>query len=165
MIQLGGFMTQLTINPQRYTKTLDKVMDTQLRQGARAWLRAVLVKVPVWTGMSRGSLRPLGAFLRVAVPITPKVTRSGMGPDEGAKRSSFKFGKEGTEYFFSFDEQVAHYTINEFFNVSPPLNLITPGPYGSFEAGAEAFQDYIETELPKRLPRFEEIITTKIIRV
>ncbi len=75
MIELKGFFTKLTLDPGRYTKTLDKSMNVQLRQAARAWLRAVILKVPVWTGMSRGSLRPLGAFLRVAVPISPVASR------------------------------------------------------------------------------------------
>lgn len=163
MIDLGGFGTLLTLDPQRYTKTLDKTMEVQLRQAARAWLRAVIVKVPVWTGMSRGSLIPLGAFLRVKIPITPVASKPGMGPLAGSLRSSFNFTKRGTSYSFEFDESVAHYTINEFFDVSHTIKLITPGPYNSFRFGAAAFQAYVTNELPKRLPRVEDVIVTKRI--
>jgi len=165
LIELKGFFTKLTLDPGRYTKTLDKSMNVQLRQAARAWLRAVILKVPVWTGMSRGSLRPLGAFLRVAVPISPVASRKNYGIQAGANASAFKFSKEGTKYIFEFDEGVLHYTINEFYNVKPPINLITPGPYGSFKAGELAFQTYVTDVLPGRLPRLEDIITTNRIVV
>lgn len=165
MFRVKGFFTTLTLNPQRYTKTLDGIMDVQLRQAARLWLRAVILKVPVWTGTSMGSLKPLGAFLRVAIPISPVAKRSGMGPEVGASKSTFTFGKQGTKYIFEFNEGVLHYTINEFFNVSPPIHLKTPGPYDSFKAGNEAFQAYIANELPKRLPRIEEVLTTQRVEI
>jgi len=165
MIKLEGFSTALFIDINRFTKTLDAAMDVQLRQAARAWLRAVILKVPVWTGMSRGSLKPLGSFLRVKVPISPKAVRKGMGPGVGATQSAFKFGKEGNKYIFEFDEQVMQYTINEFFNVRPPINLITPGPYGSFNAGADAFEKYVQNEMPGRLPRPEQATVTRRVNL
>jgi len=160
MIQLHGFYTRFTIDVQKYTKTLDAAMDVQMRQAARAWLRAVITKVPIWTGMAQGSLRPLGTFLKVAIPITPVAFRKGMGPDAGAAKSSFVFKKEGNKYIFRFTEGVAHYTINEFYDV-PNVKLRTPGPWRSFKEGELAWDDYIQNELPKRLPKLEMFIVQK----
>jgi hypothetical protein len=165
MIQLKGFLAHLTLDPQRYTKTLDKYMEVQMRQAAREWLRAVIQKVPVWTGMSRGSLKPLGAFLRVAIPISPVEFRKGMGPEAGARRSTFFFGRKNTKYKFYFNENVLHYTMNEFFNVNPPIHLIHPGQWHSFEAGEDAFEAYVKDVLPGRLPKFEDVIFKKVIRM
>jgi len=165
MIQARGFFATLSIDIGRYTKTLDQTMDVQMRQAARAWLRAVILKVPVWTGMSRGSFKPLGAFLRVAIPISPVATRSGMGPDAGASLSSFSFGKEGTKYIFEFEDNVPHYAINEFYNVRPPINLITPGPYGSFKAGQDAWDQYVTQVMPSKFPRPEEFIRQRRIQI
>jgi hypothetical protein len=165
VIKLKGFLTHLTMDVQRYTKTLDANMEIQTRQAARAWLRAVIEKVPVWTGMARGSLKPIGGFLKIAIPISPVAVRKGMGPAAGASRSTFFFGKSGTKYQFRFNENVLHYAINEFFDVNPPIHLTHPGEWHSFEAGAKAWQDYIENVLPGRLPKFEDIIVKKVIRI
>lgn len=166
MFQLGGFMQELSISVNRYTKTLDETMQVQLRQAARAWLRAVLVAVPVWTGTARGSLKPLGAYLRVAVPISPIAFRRGKGPEIGAGQSSFTFGtpKPGL-YTFEFNEQVAHYLINEFNDVSEHIHLTHPTPWESFQRGEEAFQKYVDDVLPGRLPRIEDFISQKQIKI
>jgi hypothetical protein len=168
MFEIRGVFSELHLDVGRFTKTLDATMEIQLRQAARAWLRAVIVKVPVWTGMSVGSFIPLGAFLRVKIPIVPSASpfaqaaiRQGRTAAAGAAASTFEFRKEGHKYIFEFDEGVPSYAINEYFNVKPPINLITPGPYGSFRAGEQAFQDYVTNEIPKRLPRIENIVVTK----
>lgn len=167
-IQLKGVFTELYLDVGRYTKTLDKTMNVQMRQAARAWLRAVIVNVPVWTGMSRGSYMPLGAFLRVKIPIVPSTSphaqsaiRQGRTAQAGADASDFKFDKNGTKYRFEFDMGVPSYAINEYFNVKPPINLITPGPWHSFRAGEQAWEDYVRNEMPKRFPRVEQVIIQK----
>jgi len=165
MYEIKGFYTNVTIDTDRYTKTLDAMMKVQMRQAAREWLRAVIEKVPVWTGMSRGSLKPLGRFLRVAISIRPVAKRKGMGPGAGEAFQSFSFGVQGTTYSFEFDEGVEHYLINEFHDVSHSIPLRTPGPYHSFEAGNQAFIRYVENEMPKRFPRVEKFIVQKRIGI
>ncbi len=160
-----GSFVKLSIDVQRYTKTLDENMKIQVRQAAREWLRAVIQKVPVWAGSSRGSLQPLGRFLRVAIPINPRVTLPGRGPSVGAQQSDFSFDspRRGV-YEFAFDEQVAHYRINEFFDVTQfGFKLLNPTPWHSFVAGEAAFQRYVEDVMPGRLPRIEDsIVQTRI---
>lgn len=133
-------------------------MEVQLRQAARAWLRATIQHVPIWTGMSMGSFRPLGAFLRIKIPIKPELYIIGRTIERGAAASEYKFMKQGTKYTFEFDEGVASYAINEYFNVNPPLHLKTPGPWYSFRYGEAAFQEYVEKEMPNRFPRVEEAL-------
>jgi hypothetical protein len=163
MLNIGGVFNKLSIDPGRFTKTLDKTMEVQLRQAARAWLRAVVLKVPVWTGTARGTLRPLGQFLRVSIPISPVKRKRGFGPDIGAQRSAFSFNKTATTYSFEFDQQLAYYAVNDFYHVNLPL--INPTPWGSFRAGEAAFNKYVQTVLPERLPRVEDLIVKTEIKI
>lgn len=161
MLRIKSRLSTFELDPQRYAKSLDEAISTQQRQAARAWLRAVIEKVPVWTGMSRGSLKPLGAYLRVAVPISPVAQRSGMGPTAGAQQSSFSFTRTGTSWTFAFTEEVAHFLINDAFDVSAYIRLRTPGPYNAFKAGEEAYEAYIAEFLQKRLPNVNDVIISR----
>lgn len=164
MIRMKSKLTTFSIDPGRFTKTLDEAIQVQQRQAARAWLRAIIEKVPVWTGMSRGSFKPLGAYLRVAVPISPVARRSGMGPSAGASKSQFSFTRTGNVWTFAFTEEVAHLLINDAFNVSAYIHLRTPGPYNAFKAGSDAYQQYIDENLLKRLPNLNDSIkTSKVV--
>ncbi len=151
------------IDAPRYTKTLDQAIQVQVRQAAREWLRAVILKVPVWTGTSVGSLQPLGNFLRVKVPNNPVAVRPGYGPSVGRANQEFKFERNGTTWSFSFTEGVAHYIVNEFYNVNDTghFNLKNPGPYLSFKAGEIAFQSYIQKYLLQRVPNLKDFIYNK----
>lgn len=161
MIRLKGSFTTLTLDPQRFTKTLDKTMEVQMRGAAKAWLLATVVKIPTWTGMSRGSFKPLAKFLRTSFVIRQyEFGRPGMNPDTGAASSSYEFGKKGTTYFFKFTEGVQHLVINDEHNVKPPIHLIDPGPYHAFAAGESAFQDYVNGYMKDAFPRVEDILNT-----
>lgn len=142
--------TNLQFDAASYKKALHDTLEKEIRMAARAWLRAVIPRVPVYTGTARGSLQPLGRFLRVAVPISPVAKRKNMGPSVGSREQDFKFTSENGKYLFIFSSEVAHYKINEFYSV--PLKLRNPTPWLSFEAGRQAFDQYLTTELPKKLP-------------
>jgi hypothetical protein len=164
----------MEFDPKTYKKSLDEAMETQMRQAARAWLRAMLSAdlpvirrgtgsskgiPPVWTGTARGTLIPIGRFLKVAIPISPKVKRPGRGPEVGASKGKFQFGKAYDRYYFRFSTQLAWYTINEFNQSSLPLTHKTP--WGGFEIGQKAFQDYCNNEMVKRMPKIRDSIKFK----
>jgi len=155
----------MSIDVGRVTKTLNENMSIQMRQAAREWLRAVITKVPVWTGTSKGSFKPIGRFLNVQIPISPEVSRSGMGPDVGADKSAFHFSRRKGNQIFTFEVGVAHYAVNEFHNVNltGQFQLRNPGPYASFKFGELAFNRYVENVMPGRLPKPETF--TKMTKV
>ena len=159
--------SKLGIDTGKYTKTLDTNMKEQVRQAARAWLKAVILKVPIWTGTSMGSLQPLGAYLHVPVPKDYKVVRSGYGASVGRANQEFSFERTGNVWSFSFTEEVAHYLVNEYFNAnsSGKFHLITPGPYRSFAAGEAAFEGYINQYLVKRVPNLHDYVTETFIKI
>lgn len=166
MIKINSLFQKLYVDTARFTETLDENIKTQIRQAAREWLKAVILKVPVWTGTSKASLQPLGAYLKVKVDINPVAVRKGYGLSEGRANQEFKFGREGNRWYFSFTEEVAHYLVNEYYNanVLQGLKLKTPGPYESFKAGERAFQQYIDEFLVKRVPNLKDFVYGKEVR-
>jgi hypothetical protein len=146
----------------RFINDLVKVADEQMRQAAREWLRAVILKVPVYTGASRGSLLPLGRYLNIAIPIHPVVRHPRWSPEVGALMQFFNFSHDlpSLTWTFQYSTQVPHYLINEF-NVGlgqPPL--IEPTPWRSFAAGKIAWDNYVRTEFFRRLPKISDYIRT-----
>lgn len=152
MLEFKGQLYTINFDVAKFKKTLTEKMETQLRQAARAWLRAVIPAVPVFTGTARGTLQPLGRILRVAVPISPIATRKGKGPSVGASASTFNFTSSNNIYTFSWSNDVLHYYINEYNDMSGLIPLKNPTPWQSIEKGNAAFQLYFDTELQKQLP-------------
>jgi len=166
MFQIKGQFVQLGIEIERYSKSLDAAISAQIRQAAREWLKAVILKVPIWTGTSMGSLQPLGAYLKVKVPDHYVAVRKGYGPSVGRANQEFSFSRKGYVWTFSFTEEVAHYLVNEYFNANLlGYKLITPGPYGSFYAGEVAFENYINEYLAKRVPNLKDFISINYVKI
>lgn len=164
-------LVYLKLNQGAFTKALTESLEVQNRQAARAWLKAVLTKVPVWTGEARGSLRPLGQFLRVAIPISPisasreakRAISEGHTAEAGEAQGHFQFKNEGGKRFvFIFNTDVAHYLINEFYNVKPPINLIQPAPWFSFRAGKIAYKQYLSDNLKQKIPKIKSFLTSEV---
>lgn len=163
---MPGFVMELfdlKFDDKGFRKSVDAAMQTQLRMAAREWLRAVIPHVPVYTGMSRGTLQPLGRFLNVAIPIRPVAVRKGYSIETGAAASSFSFTKEGGSFYFTWTNEVLQYQINEFHRV--PLPLRHPTPWRSLTAGQRAFDAYAKNVIPKRIPRVNDFITANSIIV
>lgn len=160
----------IKLNKGAFTKALAESLETQNRQAARAWLRAVIIKVPTWTGEARGSLRPLGQFLRVAIPIVPsnskwaqRAIEQGHTAEAGEAKGRFEFKNEGGKRFvFVFSSDVVHYLINEFYNVKPPIHLITLSPWFSFRAGKLAYKKYLNENLKEKIPKIKSFQTSEI---
>lgn len=157
------------LDGKKFTEKLIDELQTQQRQAAREWLRAVIPKVPVWAGTARGSLQPLGRFLKVSVPINPVAKYADKidnGIAYGASKSKFQFSRRGQRFVFTIDVGVEHFILNNFYKrPNPPFRLKEPTPWRAFEAGDDAYTAYIRDVLPKRVPRIKDYIkfTTKVI--
>jgi hypothetical protein len=167
MFRVFGDLKKLKFQSQAYTTALDTACQVQIRQAARAWLRAILSRglPPVFTGTARGTLKPLGQYLRVAIPISPVAFRKGKGPGVGASLGRFEFLAQNFRYTFEWDTDLFYYHINEFSSFVPGFHFRTPIPWHSMAIGQAAFEEYIRTVLPDRIPKvkdFIDVITTKI---
>ncbi len=158
-----GQLRNLEYDMRGHKKTLDAALQTQMRQAARAWLRAVIPHVPVWTGMAASSLKPLGRYLNVAVPIKPRVTRSDKTPEKGRQQQHFEFENNGYVYTFRWTTEVLHYKLNEYF--PSKLKLIHETPWNSTVHGDAAYRKYMRDVLPLRIPRAIDYISSSIITI
>lgn len=167
MIIARGRLSYPTFKIGLFNAALRAAAETQVRQAAREWLRAVIPLVPVWTGTARGTLQPLGRFLRIAVPISPVAVRKGMGPDVGASMTRpYYFNRVGDRFYFRFNTDVAHFIQNEFYNApNPPFRLRHPTPWNAVEAGNRAFEAYLRTTLPQRIPKLRDYFKYKVVRI
>jgi hypothetical protein len=159
----------MKLSDGKYTETFNTALETQIRQAARAWLRTVITRVPVYSGMARGSLIPLGQYLRVAIPIHPTESskRHGYKKDrisEGEAKGGFDFSKTKTLFKFHFSTDVAHYQFNEFNDPRPIIKLQhEPIPWHSMEAGRESFDQYLAENLPDKIPKLSKYIVSEEI--
>lgn len=156
-------LKKIKFNKAQYSKTLTEALEAQVRQAARAFLRAALEKVPTYTGMARGSLIPLGRFLNVSIPIELTFDkkhghedRTALGEQAGRKAFNFSSGNK-TKFTFSFELKVLHYLINEGTKDAIP-NLRNPTPWLSLDAGLEAFYGYLRENLEDKVPRIKDFV-------
>lgn len=158
--------TITTVDLSEMKKTWNETLEVELRHAARAWLKAILTAKlpsikpgrpasegvpPVWTGTARGSLMPLGRFLRIKVDVKPIAWRSGRGPTVGSNKSKFEFVNTPGRYHFRFSTQLAYMVFNEF-NQSN-LKLTYKTPWGMMKIGQAAFKDYCDTVMPDKMQK------------
>lgn len=140
-----------------WTKTIDERFQTISRKGARAYLRALITQVPVWTGMARGSIKfargPngfLAQYLNVAIPIVPHPQArfiAGKNQYAGGAYGRYNFTSGRHIYQFRFRSDVVHYILNEFFARPPTVNQQIEAPWHSQEVGVAAFQSTVKAEM------------------
>lgn len=139
---------------------LNKLGEKALREATREWLRKTIALVPTWTGTARGTLRPLGQFLKVSVPNRkPKSNRKSktiygtfyqLGFAVGAVYGQdFDFTQKGFRFEFNYTFNLPYIWWNSF--GSPVPNLRNPTPWLAIQTGNEAFKNYIRDTLPKQL--------------
>lgn len=150
------------LDPKLAQKLINQGAEVQMRNAVRAFIRAAVQKIPVQTGMARGSFLHLGRILRVNVPINP--TKTGKyyhapakgrykTKELGARLTTFGgntlgtvVSVEGNKLNFAIDTRIFHLTLNDLVGSSGT------GPWGAFEAGRLAFINYLEKHGPDRMP-------------
>lgn len=166
MFKVSFSVPQFILNPQKFHKTLRNNLQIRIRQAARAFVKAAIVKIPVDTGEARGTFLPLGRFLNVAVPIggEPRRGKSAQTGSSPNKQLLFTFGSEELGEYFEIDWQLFHFWFNDFFTHHYPKGQL-PTPWGSIEAGKQAFMEYMKTEAPRLMPRLNEFIEVRRFKV
>lgn len=161
----------IKINKPGFTEAFEREAMIQVRQGARAFLANMILRIPVWTGFTRGSIKfaqgtngDLYKYLRVAIPITgTKPLPKWYYPNRGGRRvekipanagrfGQYSFTSGGHRFGFSIRLDTVQFLINEFYAV--PTNHYVP--WNSLDAGRTAFYTYMANFGRKRLPRVRD---------
>lgn len=158
---------KLLFDQKRFSRTLRDTLQAQLRNAAREFVRAAIVRIPIDTGEARGTFLPIGRFLHISVPISgaePTVKKSEFTGESPEKRLIFQFSSNQYGEYFEIDWQLFHFWFNDFFQHSY-INGQEPTPWGSIEAGKDAFLLYMKNEAPKRLPKIKDFILTSMLEI
>jgi hypothetical protein len=151
------------IDVEAYRKTLDKQMKEALAQGLMAWLDAVLVEIPDWSGASRATFIQLASLIGHNVDAgggAAPFNRVGEGISNGQGEMTTDQAKG--LYTFTYGTTLPWLVWNEYHNANTdpdptkwpsPSILHKPGPYRFQDKGARAFQKIADSvQLPKVAP-------------
>jgi len=121
-----------TIDINAYKALLKKHLQKELHKVANTWLLGVVGKVPVWSGMSQGSLLSLVELINGTLIITPK---SGVKSRiiQGHSLGTVKEKLDLSDFNITIITDVPHYNVQEYTNVG----VSKSAPWGSLVAGAE----------------------------
>lgn len=154
----------------KITPAMQSKIERFVKDAAREWLRAVVVRIPIWTGMSRGALAmakgrsgpTAGKFLRtvlnIQIPIgsrtsdsKAKAKRIGKTSAQGGRESRFTFSYDeaGKRFNFTYQTDVVQFIANDLYNVRDGAAFGSQGagawarPWGAMKAGDLAFDEYV----------------------
>lgn len=160
-----------TLDITKWKAKIEREMTDALELGVIAWLSAATAPIPVWSGASLATFKPLAQRVNFVLSINPTTIGSqlGLGPNVGAARSTGKlFGdpRKG-EFFAEYTTNLAHLIFNEFANANSGADpkvfarLKNPGPYNFQIAGNNAFRQAVGSI---RLP-FPKLISKQRVKV
>jgi hypothetical protein len=167
---------------ESYSKTRQEQIQIQSRQAARKFVRAAISKIPIQTGMARGSYLNIGRLLGVAIPLSGKTryryrTRNGKQyrekniwyyppgggakipktPESGASLTAFSIEVTQGGFEFIIHPKVFHLTLQDEFHVRSPTS-----PWHSMKAGREAWLEEMK-KFKKRWPKIGDYIIKTVI--
>lgn len=153
---------------------LNKMGEAEIKNTARAWLKAVILEIPTFTGTARGTFRPLGRFLKVAFPQGARKSKRKSKKIQG---TTFQLGfGAGAQYGqdFEFHQNANRFEFNYVFNLpyiywnsfGPGLpTLIKKTPWFAIQKGESAGFKHIRENIPPQLKIvFGESMTVQIVR-
>ncbi len=165
-------------NYDEFKANINRLGQKHLRLATRAWVTAVVTKVPVYSGTARGTLAPIGRFVNAAVPRGTVV-----GPTSGTKKilgktynigfdagkeygQRFELGQEAspnkTTWFFTFNHEDLVYFIWD--NYGKPLSTLRQAPWDALKAGDDAFRLSVKEKfVPEVRPMFGKLFEKVVV--
>ncbi len=153
-MKFTGTFIGAKLDLQSYKSKLQDHLWEELKLAANAWLTGTGGRVPVWSGMARGSLLELNELVDGSLIISPlKVpSRISAGRSLGTAISE----SSPTLAQITITTNVEHYNLQE--HRKAARGGSPSAPWKSFEAGAEAFKAAAQgVMLP--MPLLKPIIT------
>ncbi len=142
----GQFVGAKLSLPQ-WTNRLRAVLVQNVEEAARSWLTAVTGRVPIWSGMSQGSLLVLSKLVNGQLVVVPKDGIISRIADGKALGTAFQvYTNDRVEIHIITN--VPHYNLQEF--QKAPKGGSPSAPWRSLDAGKLA---YLEIAKTIRLPR------------
>ena len=140
-MKFTGKFTGIKLDRQAYLTFLQEYLQKKLFEVTNVWLNATTGRVPVWSGMAKGSLLVLANLIDNSLLITPRrgiKSRIELGELMGTATLDVETPGIAT---ITISTEVPHYVIQEFKNVG----VSKSAPWLSFEAGATAYRVAVQT--------------------
>lgn len=144
------------LNPKKYDSHMNKLFLEAMQAAAKAFVEEAAPRVPVDTGMARGTFLNVSRALRIPFRVNRrKRTRvkwygdigygDFKGPLIGTKYSSYKIPTKTKPFEFRIQSQLLYFMIESIYGrVSPTA------PWHPFKHGKEAFREVFYREFKKR---------------
>ena len=144
-MKFTGQFTGAKLDLFSYEKKMNLYLEKNLYMAANNWLQAVTGRVPVWSGMARGSLLELTELIGGKLAITPRV--ASRIPEGEALGTA-----EQEDFIITIITKVPHYTLQEYKNVG----VSGSAPWHSLKNGATAYKEIVKNiKLPR--PKYKVI--------
>jgi hypothetical protein len=184
MIGAAGQVATFKLTLGDFTKQLEQALMVELHRATAAWLRAVLLQIPIYTGTAKGTFGPLSRFLKVpnpfAAPVDARAARKKVFRYKGQEwplgyKEGFSYGDAGKFemqstfnsriMIFKFINLLPYVLWNDMYPAPAWLHLPSNPPWEALSGGANAFYLYVRDEIPKRLPSLAGCLSVQIIRI
>ncbi len=145
-MKFTGKFIGIKLDRRAYLTFLQEYLQKKLFEVTNVWLNATTGRVPVWSGMAKGSLLVLANLIDSTLLITPvRGVKSRINLGEAMGTAILDIETLGIATI-TISTEVPHYVIQEFQNVG----VSKSAPWLSFEAGAAAYKVAVQTiKLPE----------------
>lgn len=171
-MSLKGSLAVMSLDNKSYSTFFDNKMREILKSCVQLWLAVAVGKIPVWSGMSQGTLLKLAEKVGYPIAIFPVAEDS---KNRGFPGDSIQVGKDASEgelliqfpkYGMFYQSRVDRLNINEEHDARKwGFHLITPGPYHFINAANKAFEEGAKNRLrgfKTDIKRFIKVTTRSI---
>jgi len=151
-MRFTGQLVQLKLDQVLFANQLKSHLRDLIEEGARVWLTAVLGRVPLWSGMARGSLLELSRLVNGTIILTPLRAKSRIPQGEVLGTATPNY--DNTKVEIEIETNVPHYNLQEY--TKPAKGGSPTAPWHSVEAGKIAFNEFSRTvtlPMPQIIPK------------
>lgn len=152
----------------RYLDLMKDQLGQAITDAAIEWLSTVITLIPLWSGASLATFKPLASKISLPLVISPRAFVDRVSFGESNATGDVIVDPSAGRFTFTYSTTLAHLIYNEFNNANetpdPTLfaRLLNPGPYRFQDAGEKAFRDFAKGV---RLPDPTPALIIRTIRV
>lgn len=160
-MKIYGRGVAFKLDNARYSKALDSMIQEEYKKAIFAFLEVAEHRIPVETGMARGSLKLLADFVGFQLDLADAHTRGGRDADLGAVLGNLRVSFKWPNYSFSLTSDVHHFWLHEtqdsIFNAAAD-RYVANKKWEAFKYGREAFRQYLDYNIVRNIPKLRDFI-------
>jgi hypothetical protein len=154
-------------NRQKWTKTFESILTSEIKEAVRAMLRRLEAEIPVYSGAVKSAFQPLARDLRVVWSIRPNPDARPSGKEpfrsefgiHSSGASDYRFFVEHGNVGFEFEIHLEHFKNNEWADMrAAGIHLKWPSPWHLQQHMLHMLREYLIINVPEKLPRLRDFL-------